>query len=66
MTVTSIRCFAPVDWARDIAARRSFFACLHGLHRFGSFFNPLSWKNTCSPVVQVKCSPQSTQAMDRS
>jgi hypothetical protein len=28
--------------AAAIAARRSFFACLQGLHRLGSFFNPLS------------------------
>jgi len=50
----------PDDWAAAIAAKRSFLACLHGLHRFGSFFSPLSWKKTCSPAVQIKFSVQST------
>ena len=37
-----------------IAASLSFFACLQGLQRFGSFFSPLSWKKACSPDVQMK------------
>jgi len=49
-----------------MAARRSFLACLHGLQRLGSFFNPLSWKKTCSPAVQMKSSPQSTHLIERS
>ena len=49
-----------------MAANLSFLACLQGLQRFGSFFNPLSWKNACSPEVQMKCSLQSTHLMLRS
>src|SRR6266496_5631739 len=41
------------------AAIRSFFFNLHGLHRFGSFLNPLSAKNSCSPPVKINSSPQS-------
>src|SRR5918995_259755 len=33
---------------------------LQVLHRFGSFLNCLSAKNSCSPAVQMKSSPQST------
>src|ERR1700761_3500731 len=32
---------------------------LHCLHRFGSFLNCLSWKNSCSPAVKTKSLPQS-------
>jgi hypothetical protein len=32
----------PEACAAAMAAKRSFFACLHGLQRFGSFFKPLS------------------------
>lgn len=49
-----------------IAASLSFFACLQGLQRFGSFFSPLSWKKACSPEVQIKGSLQSTHLMLRS
>jgi len=49
-----------------MAASLSFFACLQGLQRFGSFFNPLSWKKACSPDVQIKGSLQSTHLMLRS
>ena len=49
-----------------MAASLSFFACLQGLQRFGSFFSPLSWKNACSPEVQMKFSVQSTHLMVRS
>lgn len=49
-----------------MAASLSFFACLQGLQRFGSFFSPLSWKKACSPDVQIKGSLQSTHLMLRS
>ena len=49
-----------------MAANLSFFACLQGLQRFGSFFSPLSWKKACSPDVQMKYSLQSTHLMLRS
>src|SRR6266705_6602036 len=42
-----------------LAAIRSFFFNLHGLHRFGSFLNPLSAKKSCSPAVKINSSPQS-------
>src|SRR4029077_9625890 len=32
---------------------------LQVLHRLGSFLNCLSWKNSCSPVVNTKSAPQS-------
>src|SRR3712207_8070328 len=55
----------PAACAAAMAASRSFLACLQGLQRLGSFFNPLSWKKTCSPAVQMKSSPQSIQPIDR-
>ena len=61
-----MRCRTPDDCAAAIAARRSFLACLQGLHLFGSFLSPLSWKNTCSPAVQIKFSLQSTHLIGRS
>jgi hypothetical protein len=42
-----------------LAAMRSFFFNLHGLHRLGSFLNPLSAKNSCSPALKTNSSPQS-------
>jgi hypothetical protein len=39
---------------------------LHALQRFGSFLNALSWKKCCSPAVNVKSTPQSTQVRVRS
>src|SRR5215470_15635262 len=33
---------------------------LHALQRLGSFLNCLSWKNSCSPAVNMKSAPQST------
>src|SRR6266567_3728800 len=42
-----------------LAAIRSFFFNLHGLHRFGSFLNPLSAKNSCSPALKINSSRQS-------
>jgi len=39
---------------------------LHGLHRFGSFLNCLSWKKSCSPAVKTNSPPQSTQVKSRS
>ena len=32
---------------------------LQVLHRLGGFLNCLSWKNDCSPAVNVKSAPQS-------
>ena len=65
-TETSMRCLTPEVCAAVMAANLSFFACLQGLQRFGSFFKPLSWKNACSPEVQMKFSLQSTHLMVRS
>jgi len=65
-TETSMRCLTPEVCAAVMAASLSFFACLQGLQRFGSFFNPLSWKNACSPEVQMKFSLQSTHLIVRS
>ena len=42
-----------------LAAIRSFFFTLQGLHRFGSFFKPLSAKKSCSPAVKMNSSLQS-------
>ena len=39
---------------------------LHVLHRFGSFLNCLSAKNSCSPAVQINSEPQSTHLKDLS
>jgi hypothetical protein len=39
---------------------------LHVLHRFGSFLNCLSAKNSCSPAVQMNSEPQSTHLKDLS
>src|SRR5688572_8402791 len=39
---------------------------LHDLQRFGSFLNCLSAKNSCSPEVQMKSTPQSTHVKDLS
>ena len=61
-----MRCLTPEVCAAVMAANLSFFACLHGLQRFGSFFSPLSWKNACSPDVQMKLSLQSTHLIVRS
>lgn len=61
-----MRCLTPEVCAAVIAASLSFFACLQGLQRLGSFFSPLSWKNACSPDVQMKSSLQSTHLMVRS
>ena len=33
--------------------------CLKALHRFGSFLNPLSAKNICSPAVNTNSAPHS-------
>ena len=65
-TDTSTRCRMPEVCAAVMAASLSFFACLQGLQRFGSFFSPLSWKKVCSPEVQTKYSLQSTHLMLRS
>ena len=65
-TDTSTRCLMPEVWAAVMAANLSFFACLQGLQRLGSFFSPLSWKKVCSPEVQTKYSLQSTHLMLRS
>ncbi len=65
-TDTSMRCRTPDVCAAVIAANLSFLACLQGLQRLGWFFSPLSWKNTCSPEVQMKFSPQSTHLIVRS
>ena len=61
-----MRCLTPDVCAAVMAASLSFFACLQGLQRFGSFFNPLSWKKACSPDVQIKFSLQSTHLIVRS
>jgi hypothetical protein len=61
-----MRCLTPDVCAAVMAASLSFFACLQGLQRFGSFFKPLSWKKACSPEVQMKFSLQSTHLMVRS
>jgi len=39
---------------------------LHGLQRFGSFLNCLSWKKSCSPAVNTNSAPQSAQLSTRS
>ena len=39
---------------------------LQGLHRFGSFLNCLSKKNSCSPAVKMNSPPQSVQVRSRS
>src|ERR1044072_1698597 len=49
-----------------MAGSLSFFACLHGLQRLGSFFHPFSWKKAFLPEVQMKNSLQSTHLMLRS
>jgi len=36
---------------------------LQPLQRLGSFLNCLSWKNSCSPAVKTKSSPQSIHLM---
>ena len=61
-----MRCLTPDVCAAVMAASLSFFACLQGLQRLGSFFKPLSWKKACSPEVQIKFSLQSTHLMVRS
>src|SRR6185436_13332850 len=45
---------------------RAALLALQPLHRFGSFLKFLSAKNNCSPAVQMKGSPQSTQFRDLS
>src|SRR4029078_9413157 len=47
-------------------ARRAARLALQPLQRFGSFLKFLSAKNSCSPAVQMKGSPQSTQFRDLS
>src|SRR5205085_10503566 len=39
--------------------RCSFLACRHSLQRLGGLVKPFSWKNSCSPAVQVKSRLQS-------
>src|SRR5215831_1624184 len=48
--------------SRIIGPDEALFArfALHALHRFGSFLNCLSAKNSCSPAVQMNSAPQST------
>src|SRR5215213_11194642 len=42
-----------------LSPRCSFFACRHSLQRLGGLVKPFSWKNSCSPAVQVNSRLQS-------
>ena len=47
-------------------ATRPCLLALHCLQCFGSFVNPFSWKNCCSPAENTNITPQPAQRTSRS
>jgi hypothetical protein len=48
-----MRCRMPEVWAAEMAASRSFFACLHALQRFRPFLGPYRGKKTLIAAGQM-------------